>query len=67
MSIINIKNLTYRDLFSDLNLQINNPEFISLSGANNCGKTTLLRIDLMRCFLILSFGVARLNVALVML
>ena len=44
MSIINIKNLTYRDLFSDLNLQINNPEFISLSGANNCGKTTLLRI-----------------------
>ena len=44
MSILDIKNLKYSNLFSDLNLQIFNNEFISLSGANNCGKTTLLRI-----------------------
>ena len=44
MSKIDIKNLTYKNLFNGLNLQIESNEFVTLSGANNCGKTTLIRI-----------------------
>jgi len=44
MAIINIKNLNYGSLYNNLNLQVNKNEFITLSGANNCGKTTLIRI-----------------------
>ena len=44
MSILSIKDLSYSNLFNNLNLEVNNNEFISLSGPNNCGKTTLFRI-----------------------
>ena len=42
-NIINIKNLNYK-IFNNFNLLIEKNSFIALSGPNNCGKTTLMRI-----------------------
>ena len=44
MAILSIKDLTYNGLFNNLNLEIENNSFVTLSGPNNCGKTTLFRI-----------------------
>lgn len=43
-NIINIKNLDYKNIFDNLDLSIEENKFTSVSGANNSGKTTLLRI-----------------------
>ena len=42
--IIIIQDLLYWDLFKNLSIEINENDFITISGPNNCGKTTLLRI-----------------------
>ena len=39
-----INNLNYLDIFSNLTLTIKENEYVFLSGANNSGKTTLIRI-----------------------
>ena len=39
-----LKNLNYLDLFQNLSISFPKQKFISLSGPNNCGKTTLIRI-----------------------
>lgn len=41
---LELKNLNYLDLFQNLSLSFPKQKFISLSGPNNCGKTTLIRI-----------------------
>lgn len=43
-NIININNLNYKNIFNNFNLSIQENTFVALSGANNCGKTTLIRI-----------------------
>ena len=42
--ILNINNLKYKNLFNDLNLNIERCKLITLAGKNNSGKTTLARI-----------------------
>lgn len=42
--IIKITELTYNNLFTNFNISIPKNSFISISGPNNCGKTTLIRI-----------------------
>ena len=42
-SIVNIKNLNYKP-FDNFSLTIKENSFISISGPNNSGKTTLMRI-----------------------
>lgn len=42
--ILNINNLYYDNVFSNLNISIEDRRLISISGPNNCGKTTLARI-----------------------
>ena len=44
MNNLEINNLNYNNLFQDLSLDIDKNCFITISGPNNCGKTTLLRI-----------------------
>jgi len=44
MSILKVNNLCYKNLFNNLNFSVDNNGFLSISGANNCGKTTLIRI-----------------------
>ncbi len=41
---ISIEELCYWDLFNSISLEVNEQDFITISGPNNCGKTTLLRI-----------------------
>ncbi len=43
-NIIEIRNLNYNNIFIDFNIAFPNNKFISISGPNNCGKTTLIRI-----------------------
>lgn len=43
-NIIEIIDLSYKDIFNGLSIAIEENKFISLTGPNNCGKTTLLRI-----------------------
>lgn len=43
-NIIEIRNLNYNNIFIDFNVAFPNNKFISISGPNNCGKTTLIRI-----------------------
>lgn len=38
-----IDNLKYKDLFEQLSFKIKQGQFITVSGGNNCGKTTLIR------------------------
>ncbi len=42
--LLEITNLTYQDLFDDISFQIDAGKFVTISGGNNCGKTTLIRI-----------------------
>lgn len=44
MNNLEINNLNYNNLFQDLSIDIEKNCFITISGPNNCGKTTLLRI-----------------------
>ncbi len=41
MNILKIKGLNYKNLLRDINLEVNEGEFISLVGSNGSGKTTL--------------------------
>lgn len=41
---IEIDSLNYRKLFDNLSLTIKENQFITISGPNNCGKTTLIKI-----------------------
>ena len=43
-NIISIQNFSYWNLFDNMSLEIEDNSFVTLSGPNNCGKTTLLRI-----------------------
>lgn len=42
--LIEIEDLSYKKLWKQLNLSIEKNKFITISGPNNCGKTTLIRI-----------------------
>lgn len=42
--IIFIKNLNYENIFEDINIKIKKGTIATISGHNNCGKTTLIRI-----------------------
>lgn len=42
--IINVENLNYKNIFKNFNLNIKDNSFISISGNNKCGKTTLIKI-----------------------
>ena len=43
-NIISFSDVSYKDLFNNLTINIEKNKFLSISGANNCGKTTLIRI-----------------------
>lgn len=43
-NIIEIKNLTYKNIFKDFNLNIEEKDFITVIGPNDSGKTTLVKI-----------------------
>ena len=42
--ILNINNLKYLDIFNDLSIYIEKNTITTISGKNNCGKTTLFRL-----------------------
>ena len=42
--IINMLNFCYENLFQNLSFSIEKNKFITISGPNNCGKTTIIRI-----------------------
>ena len=42
--ILNINDLCYINLFNNLNMYIEKNTINTVSGPNNCGKTTLMRI-----------------------
>lgn len=42
--ILNINDIKYKDIFKDLSIYVEKNKIINISGQNNCGKTTLLRI-----------------------
>ncbi len=48
MCLLEIKNLTFnfgkKKIFDNLNLNINHQSFVSISGKNTCGKTTLIKL-----------------------
>ena len=44
LTMITLTNFCYEDLFNNLNLSILKNKLTIISGANNCGKTTLIRI-----------------------
>ena len=41
---LSVTNLSYLNLFDNISFQIDSGKFIMISGPNNCGKTTLIRI-----------------------
>lgn len=41
---IEILGLNYLNIFNDFSIAVENEKFITVSGSNNCGKTTLIRI-----------------------
>ena len=43
-NIIEIIGLTYKDIFNDFSIGLEENKFITIAGPNNCGKTTLLRM-----------------------
>lgn len=43
-NILEISHLNYHNLYKNLSIQIEKNKFITISGPNNCGKTTLIRI-----------------------
>ena len=44
LNIIEVYNLKFKNIFEDLSLVIPENTIVSISGPNNCGKTTLIRI-----------------------
>ena len=44
MELLEINNLKYKNIFEDISFQTKSGQFITVSGGNNCGKTTLIRI-----------------------
>ena len=42
--ILSVKNLTYKKILEDVSFDVEKGQFISLSGSNNCGKATLIKI-----------------------
>ena len=44
MELLEINNLKYKNIFEDISFQIKSGQFITVSGGNNFGKTTLIRI-----------------------
>ena len=42
--ILNINDINYKDLFKNITLNVEKGKIETVSGANNCGKTTLVRI-----------------------
>ena len=42
--IIKIENFKYQNIFENLNISIKEHSFTAITGPNNCGKTTLMRI-----------------------
>lgn len=42
--ILEIKDLDYKNIFSKLNLNVKEGDFICISGSTSCGKTTLIKI-----------------------
>jgi energy-coupling factor transport system ATP-binding protein len=42
--LLTVENLTHEDLFENISFQVHQEEFMTISGGNNCGKTTLIRI-----------------------
>ena len=44
LNIIEVYNLKFKNIFEDLSLVIPENTIISISGPNNCGKTTLIRV-----------------------
>lgn len=42
--LLEVTNLSYRNVFDNISFQIETGKFVMISGANNCGKTTLIRI-----------------------
>lgn len=42
--IIKIESFKYQNIFEDLNISIKENSFTAITGPNNCGKTTLMRI-----------------------
>ena len=43
-NIIEIIGLTYKGIFNDFSIGLEENKFITIAGPNNCGKTTLLRM-----------------------
>lgn len=43
-NIISVKNLSYKKIFSDISFDIKEGSFVTISGSNNCGKTTLIKL-----------------------
>ena len=43
-NIISVKNLSYKKIFSDISFDIEKGSFVAISGSNNCGKTTLIKL-----------------------
>lgn len=44
MELLEINNLKYQSIFKDISIQVPAEKFVTVSGGNNCGKTTLIRI-----------------------
>ncbi len=44
MELLEVINLKYQNIFEDISFQVKSGQFITISGGNNCGKTTLIRI-----------------------
>lgn len=42
--LLEVTNLSYLNVFDNISFQIEPGKFVMISGANNCGKTTLIRI-----------------------
>ena len=42
--IIKINNLNYKDVFNEFSINIKQDKLVTISGPNNCGKTTLIRL-----------------------
>ncbi len=43
-NIMEIENLNYKNIFKNFNISIKKNQFITISGPNKCGKTTLIKI-----------------------
>lgn len=42
--MLRIDSLNYKNIFQDLSFEVEKNKFITISGSNNCGKTTLIKI-----------------------